>query len=110
MKPLSPRTRRLYLYVLSALFLISVPAALLYSSGYRYKAGFGLVRTGGIFLSIPYSDATVSLNGKEAGTTGFLTRRFYIDDLAPSTYAIHVEREGSNPWYRALVVEPSIVT
>src|SRR3989344_5401481 len=102
MKPLSPRTRRLYLYVLSALFLISVPAALLYSSGYRYKAGFGLVRTGGIFLSIPYSVATVSLKRRDAGTTGFLSRIFYTDDLAPSPYGMHVERDGSNPWYRAL--------
>jgi len=110
MRPLSPRRRRFYLFALTALFFISVPAALLYSSGYRYKSGFGLVKTGGIYLSVPYDDAVVSMNGEEIGTTRFLNKSFYIDDLAPSMYAVHVEREGDHPWYRTLVVEPQLVT
>lgn len=110
MKPLSPRKRFFYLVVLTMLFFVSVPVALLYSSGYRYKQGFGLVKTGGIYLSVPYDDATISLNGEVIGTTRFLNKSFYIDDLAPSSYAVHVEQEGSRPWYRTLVVEPQLVT
>lgn len=110
MRPLSKRRRRFYLIVLTALFFISVPAALLYSSGYRYKSGFGLVKTGGVYLSVPYTDAIVSLNGAEIGTTRFLNKSFYIDDLAASSYVVHVERKGAHPWFRTLVVEPQLVT
>lgn len=110
MRPLSQRRRRFYLLTLTVLFFISVPLALLYSSGYRYKAGFGLVKTGGIYLSVPYDEAVVSINGEEIGTTRFLNKSFYIDDLAPSSYAVHVEREGDHSWYRTLFVEPQLVT
>lgn len=87
-----------------------VPIVLLYASGYRYKSGYGVVQTGGIFLSVPYNDAVVSLNGREIGRAGLLNKSFYIDDLAPSAYVVHVAREGSHSWYRTLIVEPQIVT
>ncbi|OGG73775.1 hypothetical protein A3A40_00915 [Candidatus Kaiserbacteria bacterium RIFCSPLOWO2_01_FULL_54_20] len=110
MKPLSPKKRRVYVWVFVALFFFSVPIALLYAGGYRYKPGFGLVETGGIFLSVPYSDATAYLNGKVVGRSSILNKNFYIDDLAPSAYVLHVVRASSTPWYKTVVVEPKIVT
>ena len=110
MKPLSPRKRRAYVWLFVALFFFSVPIALLYAGGYRYKPGFGLVETGGIFLSVPYSDATAYMNGKEVGRSSILNKNFYINDLAPSAYVLHVIRASSTPWYRTVVVEPKIVT
>ena len=110
MKPLSPKKRRAYVWLFVALFFLSVPVALLYAGGYRYKPGFGLVETGGIFLSVPYSDATAYLNGNEVGRSSILNKSFYINDLAPSAYVLHVARASSTPWYRTVVVEPKIVT
>lgn len=110
MKPLSPRKRRMYVWLFVGLFFISVPLALLYAGGYRYKWGFGLVQTGGIFVSVPYSDATVFLNGAEIGRSSILNRNIYVDDLAASTYEVNVIREGMHPWTRILVVEPELVT
>src|SRR5258708_7086424 len=110
MKPLSPLRRRIYLIVLALLFCIVVPCALLFAAGWRYKSGFGLVQTGGIFINVPSSDATISLNGEPVGTSSFLNHNFYISDLASSAYLVRVEKPGYRPWDKVLVVEPELVT
>lgn len=110
MKPLSETTRRLYLLAFVLLFLAILPVVIFYADGWRYKEGYGFVRTGGIFVSVPYPDAVVTMNGVEVGKSGFLARSFYISDLAPSAYIMHVEREGYLPWDRLLVVEEQLVT
>ncbi len=110
MQPLSHSKRRFYLYGLAVLFFAAVPLVLLYATGYRYRGEFGVVRTGGIFISIPYSNAVVSLDGAEVGTTGLLNHDFYVGDLAPGAYRLSIVREGSHAWERTLVVESNLVT
>ena len=60
--------------------------------------------------TISKSDAVLSLNGAQVGTSGFLRHNFYIDNLSPGLYQVLVTREGDNPWHRTLVVEPELVT
>lgn len=110
MQPLSPLIRRLYLSLFIALFFAMLPAIIFYADGWRYKAGYGFVRTGGIYISVPYPDADVSVNGAHVGRSGFLERSFYLGDLAPSAYIVHVEREGYRSWDRLLVVEEQLVS
>lgn len=110
MKPLSARKRRVYLVTLVLLFVLVVPLAILYAGGWRYKSGFGFVRTGGIFVSIPFDAASISLDGEIIGESGFLNHRLYLSDLAPSAYVIHVEKEGYRSWDKVLVVEAQLVT
>lgn len=108
--PFSRRARTLYLFALVALFAIVLPIVLLYASGYRWKEGSGLVRTGGVFVSIPYSNASVYLNDTFIGQAGFLKHDFYMGDLVPNVYTLRVEREGARPWVRTMVVEEQLVT
>ncbi|MDO8514739.1 MAG: hypothetical protein Q7S50_04295 [bacterium] len=110
MQPLSRLKRRIYLLAFITLFFLCLPFVFFYAGGYRFKSGLGFVQTGGIFISVPYSDAHVSLNGEEIGTSGILNRGFYLDNLTPGAYALHVSREGDYPWYRTLVVEQQLVT
>ena len=110
MMPLSALKRRLYFVGFTLLFLIVVPCALLFAGGWRYKENFGFVRTGGIFVSVPYSDATILVDGAPAGTSSFLNHGFYISNLASSAYVIQVDKVGYRPWSKVLIVEPQIVT
>lgn len=110
MAPLSPIVRRLYLALFMLLFAAMLPAVIFYADGWRYKAGFGFVRTGGIYIGVPYADADVSVNGEHIGRSGFLDRNFYLGDLAPADYTVYVEREGYRPWTRQLTVEEQLVT
>ncbi len=68
------------------------------------------MRTGGIYLSVPYSGATVYQNDSPIGVSGYLNRNFYIGNLAPGSYAFRVERESDEVWRRTLVVEQELVT
>jgi hypothetical protein len=110
MEPLSPALRRFYFLLFIALFFAMLPAVIFYADGWRYKGGYGFVRTGGIYISVPYQDADVYINGGHVGRSGFLDRNFYIGDLAPSAYIVHVEREGYRSWDRLLVVEQQLVS
>lgn len=110
MKPFSPLRRRLYLSGLTILFLVVVPSAFLFAGGWRYKENFGFVRTGGIFVSVPYSNATILLDGVQAGASSFLNHGLYISNLAPSAYVVQVDKTGYRAWSKVLIVEPLIVT
>lgn len=110
MQPLSPIVRRLYLTLFMILFAAMLPAVIFYADGWRYKPGFGFVRTGGIYIGVPYADADVSVNGEHIGRSGFLDRSFYLGDLAPASYTVRVERDEYRPWSRQLTVEEQLVT
>jgi hypothetical protein len=110
MRPLSGRVRRAYFISFILLALALMPAVIFYADGWRFKSGFGFLRTGGIFVSAPYSDARISIDGKEVGSTSILSRGLYVDDLAPSSYEVTVAKEGYRTWTRVIIVEPQIVT
>lgn len=110
MEPLPRSRRRLYLTVFSLIFIIGLPVTIFYADGWRFEPGVGIVKTGGIYISVPYPDARVIVDDERVGETGFLQRSFYVDDLAPAAYAVRVERDGARPWRRVLIVEPQLVT
>lgn len=99
----------MYLAVSVVAFLFTVPIAVFYASGYRFN-GLSFVETGGVYVSVPVSDASVFINGKEEGTSSLFIRTFYTDNLIAGTYAVQVSREGYYPWVKKLTVEPRIVT
>ena len=109
MHPVSPRIRLIYLALSVIAFLLTVPLAVFYASGYRLE-DFSLVETGGIYVSVPVSDAVVSINGEEEGTSNLFTRTFYTDNLKADWYSVQVSREGYYPWVKKVKVEPRIVT
>jgi hypothetical protein len=110
MQPLSQTTRRLYLILFVSMFAAILPVVILYADGWRWTRTLGLYKTGGVFISVPYPDADVSLDGENIGRSGFFDRSFYVGDLAPAAYVIDVAREGYLPWSRVVVVEPQLVT
>lgn len=109
MQPVSMRRRLVYLVLSVVAFMVTVPVAVFYASGYRLE-DFSLVETGGVYVSVSTSDAVVSINGKEEGTTSLFVRSFYVDRLNEDFYSVQVSREGYYPWTKKLKVEPSIVT
>lgn len=110
MAPLSPLIRTLYLVVFGSLFFLMIPLVIWYAEGWRFSPELGVYKTGGVYLTVPYTNASITLEGREIGRTGVLQRNFFIDDLPPATYVLRVTREGYYPWDRMVVVEPQIVT
>lgn len=110
MDPLSAQTRQRYFLAFIAFFILVIPFAILYASGYRIGGGFSLIPTGGVFIAVPISGAEVTLNGRALGQTSLFTRDFYEDDLSPDAYVVGVTLDGYYPWYKTLVVERYLVT
>lgn len=110
MQPLSKTTRLTYLFGLIILFFLLLPLVIFFANGYRFKSGIGIVKTGGIYLSVPYSDATVFFDDEEIGASSFLNRSFYFEDLTPGAYTVRVVRSDFREWSRTLVVEQQLVT
>lgn len=110
MEPLSRRKRTLYLFLLILVFIVLVPATLLYSSGYRLGEGFKLVKTGGVYIGLSESDAKLFLDGKLTKNVGILKEGFFVQDLTPRVYHIVVEKEGYRTWEKVLEVLPQRVS
>lgn len=110
MEPLSRKIRVTYLAIFSVVFTALIPLVIFYAEGWRFSPSIGIYKTGGIYVTVPYTNVAVSLEGRDIGVTGLLQRNFYIDDLPPATYVIRASREGDYPWERMVVVEPQLVT
>lgn len=109
MQPLSRRTRHIYLALFVVLFIVLVPVAVLYSTGYRLGEDFTLVKMGGIYIGLSESGATLSLDGKVTKKAGILKNGFFVQDLTPRVYYVKVEKEGYRSWEKILEVKPQRV-
>lgn len=111
MKPLSLKRRRLYLLLCAVAFLAFVPLFTLYATGYRFTFGniWGIIRTGGVFVSVPETGAQAYLDGTLVRSTGFFQRNVFIQNLKPGSYEVSIEKEGFQPWKKNLTVIPTTV-
>lgn len=109
MDPLSLFVRRTLATAFFILFVLVLLVATIYASGYRFD-GSSLERTGGIHVSIPVAGATLFLDGEEVGSTSFLARSFFIDNLSPGSYLVEVQAEDTVSWEKTIIVDRALVT
>lgn len=109
MQPMPIKKRRLYFLFFFVVFIIAIPTLLLYTSGYRLSSDFRLVKTGGIYVSVPVSGALIYVNNKLYKTTNIIQRDLFEQNLSPDTYFIFVYKEGYWPWSKELKVQEQIV-
>ena len=110
MQPLPLLFRRVVSWIFFILFAVILLIVSIYASGYRLGEEFTLERTGGIHVSVPVSGTILYLEGEEVGTSSFLDKSFFLDNLAFGTYSISVEKEGYRTWEKTLIVERAYVT
>lgn len=109
MEPMSLRTRRTLAIGSFFLFIVILPVAALYASGYRLS-GFSLVSTGGIHVSVPISNVEISLNGEVVERSNLFNKSFFFDNLGPGAYVVQASGEALTPWSKTLIVESQFVT
>lgn len=105
------RMRRILFYGLAALFVTVAPLLFAYSLGYRFDfTARAVEKTGGIFVKSKLTRLSVFVNGSFARETSLISRGALITNVAPGNYLIRIEKEGYQPWAKAVVVEPEVVT
>jgi len=107
---LSKTKRRVYLGILTAIFIVAAPLLGLYASGYRLSGDFTLIKTGGIHVSVPRAGASFYLNSRFQGTGSIFQKGFFVQDLTPGIYTVRIEQEGYHLWQKQLEVYPTVIS
>lgn len=110
MKPLSIKKRRFYLIAFALLFLIVIPLLILYATGYRFTDTLNLIRTGGIFVSVPESGSEAYIDNFLVKQSGIFQRNIFIQNLKPGLHDVKVVKNGFQSWSKQLQVFPQTVT
>src|SRR5512133_2851100 len=102
-----PLHRQIFLWISILVFLVSAPAIVFYTAGYRWNPKKGVIeRNGTLILDTTPENAKISLNGQvqEKGTP------VTIKNLSPRTYQIDFSLNGYHSWQKTLQVLPERVT
>ncbi len=110
MKPLSVTKRRVYFFFFAIAFVLLIPVLILYSTGYRLDSALGLIRTGGLYISVPYSGVNVYINDEIVRQTGVFQKNVFVQNLKPDNYSVRVEKDELQVWTKQLEVFPKTVT
>lgn len=104
---LTRRVRLTLMIILIALFFISAPLVIFYTSGYWYDVKNSRVeQTGVLSIDVLPADAIITLNGVEVKQS--LPIR--LPNLVPGTYHLVITRAGYRPWEKDMVVEAKSTT
>lgn len=108
---MTKKSRTILFLSLAVLFLISAPAIVFYSQGYRLDfENKEIKRTGGIFLKAFPKQANVFISGTSKENTDFFWGSILVENLLPGKYQISVSKESFHPWQKNLEVEEGMVT
>jgi hypothetical protein len=112
-KPLSYWQRKLVFVSLLLAFLVSLPAIIFYSTGYRYnfsadKPTFTV--TGAFYVTADAPGSTIYLNDTLAQNIRSFRSAFYLQGVIPGVHQLHVQVPGGHTWVKELPVEAQTVT
>ncbi|MCD6410442.1 hypothetical protein J7K92_00650 [bacterium] len=92
-------------------FFIVAPITIFYFQGYRFDwQNKKLTKTGGIFLKIKPSGATVYLNHILYKKTNVIFDSLLIDNLPPKKYHILIRKDNYQDWEKEFFVSEMLVT
>ena len=98
------------MWICLLIFLILAPAILLYTTGYRINTALNLYKTGGLYISSPFTGSKIFLNNYEQKETNILQSGVFMENLKPAKYSVLVTKDGYWPWQKKLEVKEQFVT
>ena len=103
------KKRKIRFGIFFLLFLIIGPLVVLYANGDIFN-GFGLLKTGGIFVRSAPIGSSVYLDSKVISSTSFFQRDILIKNLKPGIYEISVKKDNYNSWLKKVAVSNNVVS
>lgn len=96
--------------IFTLIFIIVSPIVVLYAKGDIFTNGWGILSTGGIYVTKAPTGSEILLNSKQYDTTSFFKRDILIKNLRRGTYDITVKKEGYNSWSEKINVSDNLVS
>ncbi len=94
-------------WLFTLIFLIFAPILVFYTAGYRWNPKKGVVeKNGTVILDSNPNGADIFLNGQRVDQTTPAT----LQNVAPGTYTMRLEKTGYYPWEKTLPVTQERVT
>ena len=108
---MTKRFKKILFFGLLIFFLITAPAIIFYSQGYRFDfENMKIVQTGGLFFKISPPGVTIDLDQKLLKKTNFFFDTAFISGLIPKDYQVTIQKTEHHPWSKGLEVKESQVT
>jgi len=111
-KLLSYRKRQSFFFVLLAIFLVSLPIFIFYTSGYRLSfenEETSIVTTGGIYITTNNLEVDVYLNEDLVERPRLFRSAYYIQNIENGVQRLVVQGNQLQTWVKELPVDPYIV-
>lgn len=105
--------RSIFFWTLFVLFLITGPAVILYSQGYRFDFKKGIfVHSGTITFKANPQSFSVKINGEpnDSQQLNRINSSFNISGLLPYSYEIKLEKEGFQSWSKKTDVHSGLAS
>jgi hypothetical protein len=112
-KSLSYKKRKSFFSVLVVVFLVSLPAFIFYTSGYRISfenEETSIVTTGGIYITADNLNVDVYLDEERVEKPRLFRSAYYIQNIENGLHRIVVQGPDLQTWVKVLPVDSYIVT
>lgn len=98
---------RTFLFIfLLIIFLLTAPAIILYSQGWRFDFETKhFTKTGAFYFQVTPKSAQIYLNDKLVKKTDFLLGSAYIDNLLPKKYNLVIAKPNYYSWMKSLEIK-----
>lgn len=111
-KELSYGHRKFIFFVLVLVFVVSLPALIFYTTGYRLSFDneeTNIVSTGGIYVTTDNLEVDVYIDGEYVEDPRLFRSDYYIQDIAAGQHRVVVQRSDLTTWVKELPVDSHIV-
>jgi hypothetical protein len=112
-RSLSQKKRQGFFFALLAIFLVSLPVFIFYSSGYRLSfenEETSIVTTGGIYITADNLGVDVYLDEEKIDRPRLFRSAYYIQNIENGPHRLVVQGPGLHTWVKVLPVDSYIVT
>ncbi|MCA9363095.1 hypothetical protein KC851_02140 [Candidatus Kaiserbacteria bacterium] len=109
---LSKKRRNLLFISLVIIFLVSLPAMIFYTTGYRLNFSNEertIVTTGGIYITTDNLDVDVYIDERREEGRRLFRQAYYLQNIEAGLHRVVVQGEGLQTWVKELPVDPHIV-
>jgi len=109
---LSYKRRQWLFYLLVVIFLITLPAMIFYTTGYRISfesEGTSIVTTGGIYITTDNLNVDVYLGEDQIERPRLFRSAYYIQNIEIGKHRVVVQRPDLQTWVKDLPIDPHIV-
>jgi hypothetical protein len=109
---LSYKRRQSFFYFLVIVFLVSLPALIFYTTGYRLdfdNKEKTIVTTGGMYVTTDNLEVEVFLDDEKVDRPRLFRSAYYIQNISAGIHTVVVQGEGLHTWVKEIPIDPYLV-